>query len=1009
LLYRFGDCELDDRLFQLRKAGAVAHVEPRSFDLLLYLVRHRDRVVTKTELLEAVWQGVAVSDSVLSTAMNGVRRAIGATGRGGGPIETVYGRGYRFRAPVTEHADASERAAEPAVATARGEAEDPFVGREAVLAQLRAALERALAGEARTALLVGEAGIGKTRTVEELAREARARDALVLAARCPESAAAPAFWPWTQILRALLGGAGGDAKLPPELAVLVPELGGEAASETERFRLFDAITSALAAAAARRPLVVWIDDLQWADAASLQLAIWAARELRRAPVLFVATVREASDASPALRTALAELARLDHAQRIELEGLRAADVARYLELTVGAAPREAVEALLSRTEGNAFFLRELVRLGAGEASEAARLAAWTVDVPPGAREVVLRRVAALSDPARAVLAVAAVIGREFSLPLLAAAAEQGRDEILRALDHAAAARLVIEVPGAFARQRFAHALVCDALYDSIAPGERARVHERVGRALEALAPDRDEPAWAELAHHFHAAALRGCAPEAVRFAVLAARHAHARSAYEEAAAQYERALAAREIAGDAAPERPLDLLLAQGDAHLRAGDIAQTHATHERAANLARAAGDTEAFVRAALGFAGSALWGNRPDPATPALLEEALAALGDGAPARRAQLASRLAVIRAYQGSLAEEYERTEKALSLARETGDLEALSEALHARHYVLQGADHLDERADLARETLAIGVALGKTDRTFAIREAIASDCLVRGDRAGFEAAVEDAVRTAHSAHHPAFLWLATGAVASRALLEGRLGDAERAIAECASWGQRARNPGAIPLGIGHGFQLKREQGRLAELRPLFDAIGDRFDWIGAWPRVVRAVLHAELGDLDAARAIYEPLAQRGFRDLPRRADWLMAVADAALVCAALGDAARAETLDALLAPYDGLHAIFPGPLLYAGPVARFRGLLARTRGATDTAARQLESALAACAAVGARPAELRVACELGEVLAADGHRDDARTLLAEARQGAATLGMASVEARAAAALGGLGAR
>ena len=100
MLYAFDDVELDDRLYQLRRSGAVLHVEPRVFDLLLYLVKHRDRVATKAELLAAVWQGVAVSDSVLSTAMNGVRRAIGAKGRAGGPIETVYGRGYRLRADV---------------------------------------------------------------------------------------------------------------------------------------------------------------------------------------------------------------------------------------------------------------------------------------------------------------------------------------------------------------------------------------------------------------------------------------------------------------------------------------------------------------------------------------------------------------------------------------------------------------------------------------------------------------------------------------------------------------------------------------------------------------------------------------------------------------------------------------------------------------------------------------------------------------------------------------------
>jgi tetratricopeptide (TPR) repeat protein len=260
-------------------------------------------------------------------------------------------------------------------------------------------------------------------------------------------------------------------------------------------------------------------------------------------------------------------------------------------------------------------------------------------------------------------------------------------------------------------------------------------------------------------------------------------------------------------------------------------------------------------------------------------------------------------------------------------------------------------------------------------------------------------VADAVRTARDSHHPAFLWLATGAAASLALLEGRLGDAERAIGECASWGRRARNPGAVALGVGHTLALKREQGRLAELRPLFDSLGDRFDWIGAYPRVVRATVYAELGDLAAARAIFEPLAERDFRDLPRRADWLMGMCEAAFVCAALGDAKRAEPLDAALAPYDALHAVFPGPMLYAGPVARYRALLARVRGERAEAEAGFERALSACEAIGARPAWARTACELGELLATSPKTARrARDLFAEALASAESVGMAALAER-----------
>jgi tetratricopeptide (TPR) repeat protein len=159
------------------------------------------------------------------------------------------------------------------------------------------------------------------------------------------------------------------------------------------------------------------------------------------------------------------------------------------------------------------------------------------------------------------------------------------------------------------------------------------------------------------------------------------------------------------------------------------------------------------------------------------------------------------------------------------------------------------------------------------------------------------------------------------------------------------------------------------------------------------------VYAELGDLAAARAVFEPLAERDFRDLPKRADWLIALCEAAFVCAAIGDAERAAQLDALLEPYDALHAVFPGPLLYAGPVARFRALLAAVRGERAAAVAGFERALAACEAIGARPAWARVACELGETLDTGSKRPPrARALLTESLATAESIGMTALVGR-----------
>ena len=199
MIQLFGDCELDEARFELRRRGAVVKIEPKTFDLLAYLIRCADRVVSKDELLDAVWPDQVVSESVLPKCVAAARRAVGDARTPARVIQTVHGRGYRFIAAV------ERRDPVPSPRLARRPPSAPFVGHVQAMARLRQALESSLAGRGRVALLVGEPGIGKTRTSAELATEARNRGALVLVGRAYEGEGAPAFWPWVQILRAARG------------------------------------------------------------------------------------------------------------------------------------------------------------------------------------------------------------------------------------------------------------------------------------------------------------------------------------------------------------------------------------------------------------------------------------------------------------------------------------------------------------------------------------------------------------------------------------------------------------------------------------------------------------------------------------------------------------------------------------------------------------------------------------------------------------------------------------
>ena len=541
----------------------------------------------------------------------------------------------------------------------------PFLGRDAELGELLSGLDDSVHGRGRLYLLAGEPGIGKSRLADELASRARERDHLVLWGRGWEDAGAPPYWPWVQVLRSYVrntdpgivrrqmgAGASDIAQMLPEVGDLFPDLIEPTAADSDgaRFQLFDSATTFLRAAATARRLLVIIDDLQAADTPSIRFLRFFASQLGDMPLLVVGTYRdvELTPEHP-LTSALAELAREPVTRVHTITGLGSAALRDLIGATVGALPNDRlVSAVARRTKGNPLYVGEAVRLlsAEGRLDELAHAASLHVAVPIGVRAVIGRRVARLGEGTRRVLSLGAVIGPEFGVELLQTIADLESTELMDGVDEASREGLLVAVSGSTGRFRFSHDLVREALYDELGPGQRMRFHRRVAEGLEQLHANSLDARLAELAYHWCGAEQEATANrKGVDYATRAGQHAASSLAFEEAARLYGMALAALDRTENGDPRTQLEILLAQGDAQARAGDLGGSRAALLQAAELAKRLGAPRELARAALGIGGRLPWLRQGrDTKLVPLLQDALVHLGGDDERLRVRLLTRLA-----------------------------------------------------------------------------------------------------------------------------------------------------------------------------------------------------------------------------------------------------------------------------------------------------------------------------------------------------------------------------
>ncbi len=435
-----------------------------------------------------------------------------------------------------------------------------FVGRRQELADLKAALDGSLAGQGRLAMLVGEPGIGKTRTAQELAGYAAIRGTQVLWGRCYEEEGAPPYWPWLQSLRSYIQQQAPEqlqAEMGPgaaEIAQIVPEIRHKLTDletppvlepEQARFRLFDSIITFLKNSAQSRPLLLVLDDLHWADKSSLLLLEFLAREIQSTPLLVLGTYRdvEVSRRHPLSET-LGNLIREERFLRVQLPGLAEGEVEQLIQKTWTISPPPGLSVTIhQRTEGNPLFVGEIVATLSPDGLEKGQ--EHLTNIPEGVRDAIGRRLNRLSEDCNQVLTTASVVGREFEFKLLSGLNEEDtEDRVLGALEEALAAGVIEEPPGTAGRYQFTHALIQETLVQELSTTRRARLHARIGQGLEEMYGSNAEPHAAELAHHFAEAELVLGADKLVHYSMLAGERALASYAYEESQSHFQRALGA---------------------------------------------------------------------------------------------------------------------------------------------------------------------------------------------------------------------------------------------------------------------------------------------------------------------------------------------------------------------------------------------------------------------------------------------------------------------------------
>ncbi len=827
-----------------------------------------------------------------------------------------------------------------------------FVGRVEELEALVSELALVRASGLRCVVLEGEAGIGKTTLLSAFAqRSGSSSSATVAYGRCDETGVS--LQPFRSVLAACVEHAparilaehvahhGGELlRICPSLSARVATTPSPTESDdgTERFLTFEAASDVLRRIAMARPLVVMLDDLQWAEPTALLLLRHLARALAGASVLLLLSSRDRGEhASDALRLALADL---DHGEtrRMQLVGLDASELNDLVSATAsadGPEPAQVVDALRVQTAGNPLYASQLIRHWTETGFD--RDGDRDLDaVPASLRDVVWRRVHALGDDATEVLTAAAVLGVDFYEDVLVDMVGLSETVVLDTLDAAARGGLLIDGGSVRRSLQFVHALVANALYTDVGSSRRAHLHGLAARALEKSVDELPPTVVVQLARH---CALAGWPAEARQWSIRAGDHALDHLAPTEAAFHYRVALDIAVALDRPEPERA-DLLVRLGDAQHRAGDT-QAFDTLEEGARLARRSGAHEVLVRAVFaGDRGFMLLDNRA-PEYLAMVETALEVTDPADTATFARLRALLAQSLIYTPDAARRLAAAHEALDLATEYRDPTLLAQIAPAVLYGLWAPGRRELRARVAAQAIRAAETIGDPRLEFSAYLSAYNIAVESADHVVAARSLAKLRATVRGLAEPRLRWTAGLYDAFEAMMAGRLEEAETLATANLELGMQIGETDAFTFFAGQVFVIGTFAGRHDELLPLVEQAAS--DSPGVVPfKLAYGIASAAVGRDDIAREILSEGLSTRFSEISVDNMWMTSVIGYAVLAIELGDAEAAARLLPLIEPFAD-EVAFNG-VTSQGPVAAYAGKLGSLLGQHEVAEQYLLTAL-----------------------------------------------------------------